>query len=54
MCLALSQVVMSAADFILSIAEIVVRVDGLNIIGAFLKPIKLDHLSLIIASPVSK
>lgn len=38
---------------ILSIAEKVVRDDGLNIIGAFLKPIKLDHLSQIIAAPVS-
>ncbi len=38
---------------ILSIAEKVVRDDGLNIIGAFLKPIKLSHLSQIIAAPVA-
>lgn len=39
---------------ILSIAEKVVRDDGLNIIGAFLKPIKLSHLSQIIAAPVAQ
>jgi CheY-like chemotaxis protein len=39
---------------ILTIAEKVVRDDGLNIIGAFLKPIKLDHLSQIIAAPVTQ
>lgn len=39
---------------ILCIAEKVVRDDGLNIIGAFLKPIKLEHLSQIIAAPVSQ
>lgn len=38
---------------ILSIAEKVVRDDGLNIIGAYLKPIKLNHLSHIIAAPVT-
>ena len=37
---------------ILSIAEKVVRDDGLNIIGAFLKPIKLDHLRQIMSNPV--
>ncbi|WMW80038.1 response regulator [Undibacterium cyanobacteriorum] len=38
---------------ILSIAEKVVRDDGLNIIGAFLKPIKLDHLRQIMSNPVA-
>lgn len=39
---------------ILNIAEKVVRDDGLNIIGAFLKPIKPAHLSQIIAAPVAQ
>lgn len=39
---------------ILNIAEKVVRDDGLNIIGAFLKPIKLEHLSQIIAAPIAQ
>lgn len=38
---------------ILSIAEKVVRDDGLKIIGAFLKPIKLAHLSQIISDPIA-
>lgn len=36
---------------ILSIAEKVVRDDGLQIIGAFLKPIKLTHLSQMVSAP---
>lgn len=35
---------------ILSIAEKVVRDDGLQIIGAFLKPIKLTHLSQMVSA----
>ena len=38
---------------ILSIAEQVVRNDGLKIIGAFLKPIKLDHLRQMMSNPVA-
>lgn len=39
---------------ILTIAEKVVRDDGLNIIGAFIKPIKLEHLSQIIHAPIAR
>lgn len=38
---------------ILSIAEKVVRDDGLKIVGAFLKPIKLTHLSQMVSDPVA-